>query len=127
MLKAVPNLRVHDGKVDVDEVKKIVMADLPYAVVYTGLGRDIDERQGGRPGGRAVPVRVGFVGGTQLQALATGERVRTALSRKQVTVNGRKSGLIHLIDSDTVRPDDAYTRPGGEPLFYGADVYEVGI
>ncbi len=127
LLQSVPNLRVHDGFVEVDEEEKVVHAQLPYAVLHTGLGRDVDERQGGRPGGRAVPIRVGFVGGTPAQALAVGERVRAALSRARVTVDGRESGLINLIDSDTLRRDDTYTRPGGEPLFYGADAYEVGI
>lgn len=127
LLEAVPNLNVHDGYVSADKTTKVISVPLPYVVYYSSLGYDVDERQGGRPGGRAVPFRLGFVGATPEQTRAAGEKVRAALSRKRVTVDGKESGLIRLIDSDTVRRDDDYTRDGGLPLFYGADQYEVGI
>ncbi len=126
-LEAVPNLNVYDGFVEVDETEKIVRVTLPYVVLRSGLGRDIDERQGGKPGGTAVPFQVEYVGETPEQTREAGRRARAVLSRKRVSVSGRQSGLMHIVDTDQVRREDVYTRPGGEPLFRGVDQYEVGI
>lgn len=127
LLKAVPYLNVHDGDVETDEAEKVVMVPLPYVVFYSGLGYDIDERLGGRPGGRAVSFRVSYVGDSREQARAAGAKARAALSRKRVTVDGKPSGLIQHRDSDEIIPDPTYNRPGGGPLFRGVDVFEIGV
>jgi len=127
LLRAVTNLNVYDGYVDVDETAKVIAVDLPYVVFYAGLGDDIDERpNGGRSGGTAIPFQTTYVGGTREQARWTGVKARAALSRKRITINGKESGLIRLEAAATIRRDDDYTRPGGGPLFFGVDQYEVG-
>lgn len=127
LLEAVPNLNVYDGHVTADETAKEISVPLPFVVYYSSLGYDVDERLGGRAGGRVTQFQVTYVGSTREQAQWAGEKARAALSRKRVTVSGTESSLIMLRDSATVRRDDDYTRPGGDPLFYGVDQYEVAL
>lgn len=127
LLDAVPNLNVHDGSVDVDETEKVILVDLPYVVLSTGLGEDADERTGGRPGLRAVPFGISYVGETREQARWAGERARAAVSRRRITVDGRESGLIVLLESSEIYPDANYKGSGGEKLFSGRDKYVVGL
>jgi len=123
---ALPATDVHDGYVDADEAAKVIAVHLPYVVFYAGLGDDIDERLGGRNGGTVTDFQTTYVGSTREQARWAREKARTALSRKRVTVDGRESGLIKRVASSVIRRDDDFTRPGGGPLFYGVDQYEVG-
>jgi len=125
LLRTDPVLNVHDGYVDTDESQKVISVPLPYAVFFSGLGDDIDERLGGRVGGSAIPFQTTYVGGTREQARWAGQKARDAISRKRVTVGGRESGLIRLDASQKIVREDTYTRPGGGPLFYGVDQWEV--
>lgn len=126
LLRTDPVLNVHDGYVDADETQKIITVPLPYVVFFSGLGDDIDERLGGRVGGSAIPFQTTYVGGTPEQARWAGQKARAAVSRKRVVLSGRESGLIRLVVSSLIRREDTYTRPGGGPLFFGVDQYEVG-
>jgi hypothetical protein len=123
MLRAVPNLNVHDGFVDVDETAKVISVPLPYIVFYSTPGYDNDERYAGVVGGRVVEFQLTGVGESREQAKAALEKARTALSRERLGRNRiRRSD-----DNMAVRRDDDYTRPGGGPLFYGVDRYAVAV
>lgn len=127
LLEAVPHLSVYDGIVPVDTAVKVVQVPLPYVVFSSGLGEDADERLGGRPGLRVTPFSVFYAGKSPEQARWAGDRARTAVSRKRITIAGRESGLIILRESSDMRRDDDYTGPGGEPLFYATDKYIVAV
>ena len=121
LLEAVPNLNVHDGYVDADETEKVISVPLPYVVFYSTPGYDNNERQCGGVGGRVVEFQITGVGGTREQAKWALDQARTALSRKRL--NG--SLIRRFDDNQFVRRDDDYTRPSGDPLFYGVDRYGV--
>lgn len=118
---------VYDGSVEVDKAAKVISVPLPYIAYFSSLGYDHDERLGGRVGGRVKQFQLTGVGQTREQAGWVLERGREALSRKRPMVNSQPAGLILLRDSMQVRRDDEYTRPGGKPLFYGVEQYEVAI
>jgi hypothetical protein len=123
LLEAVPNLNVHDGYVDVDETAMVISVPLPYVVFYSTPGYDRDDRQDGRVNGRVVEFQVTGVGGTREQAKWALDKARGALSRQRLG-----DALIRRSDDNQyVRRDDDYTRPGGEPLFYGVDRYGVAV
>ncbi len=123
LLRAVANLNVHDGYVDVDETQKVISVPLPYVVFWSTPGYDNDARQDGRVAGRVVDFQITGVGGTREQAKWVLDKARGALSRKRL--NG--SLIIRDDDNQFVRRDDDYTRPGGGPLFYGVDKYAVAV
>lgn len=123
LLRAVANLNVHDGYVDVDETQKVISVPLPYVVFWSTPGYDNDARQDGRVAGRVVDFQITGVGGTREQAKWVLDQARGALSRKRL--NG--SLIIRDDDNQFVRRDDDYTRPGGGPLFYGVDKYAVAV
>lgn len=121
MLRAVPNLNVHDGFVETDEDEKVIAVPLPYVVFYSSPGYDNDERQSGAVGGRVLEFQLTGVGGTREQAKWALDRARLSLSRKRLNGN-----LIRRDDSnDPIRRHDDYTRPGGAPIFYGIERYAV--
>lgn len=112
---------VYDGQVEVDETEKVIAVPLPYLIFWSSPGYDRDERQSGQVGGRVKEFRLTGVGETREQAQWILDRAREALSRKRL---GRS--LIRRGDSNAeIRRADDYTRPGGGPLFYGADEYAV--
>ena len=124
LLEVVPNLNVHDGEVDTDEEAKVIVADLPYAVVYFGPGfPNPNERLCASRPPAVVTFTVGNVGERVQQTLWVVDKTRGALERV------RWSGsLIRLVDSDPApRRDDTYTRPGGGSLFYVGDRYEMAL
>jgi hypothetical protein len=127
LLNAVQNLNVHDGWVDVDEAAKVVRVELPYVVFTAGLGQDADERMGGRPGLRALPFSISYVGESREQARWAAAKSREALSRHRLVVDGRESGLMTLLESSEIYPDPDYTGLGGQRLFSGRDKYVVGV
>lgn len=126
LLAGDPALRVHDGSVDADETTKVISVPLPYVVFFSADDDESDERFSGNVAAGEVQFQVNYVGDSREQAKRAGKRARACLSRKRITVNGKRSGLIHLDDSMIVRRDDVFTRPGGGPLFYGVDLYSVG-
>lgn len=124
LLSAVPSLNVHDGAVDADEAAKVITVPLPYAIVFFGAGYPNPNERLGAPRPKAVVTfTVGNVGGTVQQALWVAEKTRAALDRVRVL-----GGLVRLVDSEReARRDDTYSRPGGDPLFYLGDRYEVAL
>lgn len=123
LLRAVPNLNVHDGFVPADETDKVISVPLPYVVFYSTTGYDNDARQCGDVAGRVVEFQLTGVGGDRQQAKAALEKARGALSRKRLD----GSLIRHSDDNQPVRRDDDYTRPGNKPLFYGVDRYAVAV
>lgn len=118
--QAVPNA-VYDGQVEVDETAKVIAAPLPYVVFWGSPGYDRNERLSGQVGGRVKECRLTGVGETREQAQWILDRARDALSRKRLG-----GSLIRRTDSNgEIRRADDYTRPGGEPLYYGSDEYAV--
>lgn len=123
LLEAVDSLNVYDGFVNTDASVKVISVPLPYVVFYSSPGFDINERQNGGVGGRAVEFQITGVGGTREQAKWALDKARTALSR--VRLDG---ALIRRSDDNQpVRRDDEFTRTGGGPLFYGVDRYTVAV
>lgn len=114
---------VFDGYVDADETAKVISVPLPYVVFYSTPGYDNDERQSGEVAGRVVQFQITGVGMDRNQAKWVLEKARDALSRKRLNDNL----IIRDPENLHVRRDDTYTRPGGEPLFYGVDRYAVAI
>lgn len=124
-----PGLNVHDGHVtDSDGVAKTISAPLPYVVFY---GASDDDSPGdslaGTSGARLTGFQLTFVGETREQAMLAGERALAALNRKMVTFAAGARFVRRTDDSLAVRRDDTWTRPGGQPLFFGADRYTVTI
>jgi hypothetical protein len=120
LLEAVPNLNVHDGSVDVDETAKVIATPTPYVVFYGSPGRDNSSRFDGKAGGRVVEFQLSGVGVSREQVEGVLNKARAAINRTRL--NG---SLIKLAVSSMIRRDDDYTTPGNEPLFYGADQYDV--
>lgn len=114
---------VFEGNPQADEEAKIIAVPLPYLVYVTTPGYDRDARQCGDVGGRVLEFQVSAIGDTQWQAKWALDKARELLSRKRL---GR-SLIQRSPDNLRVRKDDDYTRPGGEPLFYGVDRYSVAI
>lgn len=118
----VPNA-VYDGYVDVDETAKVINVPLPYLVFYSTPGYDNDERFCGDVGGRVVEFTITGVGQDRNQAKWVLDQARTMLNRKRLNGNLiKRSG-----DNQAVRREDTFTRPDGEPLFYGIDQYGVAV
>ena len=114
---------VYDGYVKADESAKVISVALPYLVFYSGTGRDNDARQSGQVAGRVKGFRIIGVAATPEQAEWVLDRGRDMLSRKRL--NGNL--IIRTDGTDEARRDDDYTRPGGDPLFYGVDLYAVAV
>lgn len=123
LLNAVPNLNVYDGYVDVDPTSKVIDVPLPYVVFYSTPGYDNDERLCGGVAGRVVEFQITGIGGTREQAKWALDQARAALSRQRLAT----SLIQRLDDNAPVRREDAFTRPGGLPLFYGVDKYAVAV
>lgn len=124
-----PPLTVHDGNVeDSNPNDKVITADLPYVVFYGGSDDDsLGDSLAGTSGSYLTEFRLNFVGSTREQAKLAGERAAAAINRKFLTF-GRGPRFVRRTDnSQDVRRDDTWTRPGGKPLFYGSDQYAVGI
>lgn len=116
----VPN-SVFDGYVDADQTSKVITVPLPYLVFYSTPGYDRDERLSGQVAGRVLQFQIIGVGDHRDQAKWVLDQARTRLSRKRLNGN-----LIVRDDTNQpVRREDTYTRPGGEPLFYGIERYAV--
>lgn len=120
--------RVHDGKVPVaDSDAKVVTAALPYIAYFSNLGDDANRRLSGSNGRRSVFFQVTYVGEDRNQAKAAGERARAVLADRRLPIEGRRSWLCRLDESQRIRRDDDAARPDGSPLFYGVDTYAVSI
>lgn len=122
--------RVHDGVVPVDASNpKIVIATLPYVVWFSNLGVDESEDLATTLTKRTVTGQTTYAGGTREQAKWAGQRARDALAFQalEVEVDGQTLTLMVMPtdDSQQVRRDDTNTRPGGEPLLYGVDRYDI--
>lgn len=122
LLRAVPNLRVHDGQVEADDDAKVISTPMPYIVFWSNAPRDLSDRFCGIVAAEATDFRITGVGETRESAKWALDRAHRALSRKRLD-----RYLIRRYDnSEPVRRDDEYTRPGGEPIFYGSAQYGVG-
>ncbi|MGH1563034.1 hypothetical protein [Mumia sp. DW29H23] len=120
---------VWDGEVKVDEAEKVILADLPYAVVYVGAGDpNPNERLCAGPRPAVVPFTVGNVGESVEQVLWVVEQTRARLDGVTLATVGPKAGPLTLLDADVApRADDTYTRPGGGRIFYLGDRYEISL
>lgn len=125
-----PGLNVHDGHVTAsDPTSKVISADLPYVVFYA-MPDDATpgDTLAGTSTSHLTQFQLTFVGETREQAMLAGERARTPLDRKRVTFpSGARFVRCRSEESQFVRRDDTWTRPGGEPLFFGVDRYAVLI
>lgn len=129
VLRAVPNLRVHDGDVpDSDPDSKVIRATLPYVVFHGGSDSDEPgDTLAGTSGAYLTDFRLTFVGETREQAKLVGERAKAVINRQFLTFSRGPRFVRRVDNSQDVRRDDTWTRPGGAPLFYGSDQYAVGI
>lgn len=114
---------VYRGKVDVDEDAKEIGVPLPYLVYWTTPGYDNDARFDGRANGRVLEFQLTSVGVSPEQAKALLDKARALINRKRIG----KSLCKRDVDNQPIRREDAYTRPGGAPLFYGVDRYSLPI
>jgi hypothetical protein len=120
---------VNDVFVDADNSGNTVEYPLPYLIYTSSIGSDTHApRLSGDYGLRSVFFSIMYVGEDRNQAKWAGEKVRAALRRARLSGTGiRKSGLIHLDESQRVRRDDDAIREDGTPLFYGVDLYSVTV
>lgn len=122
LLRAVPNLRVHDGDVTgADWDEKVIAAPLPYAIFFTTPGAPVTPRLSGR-NARTQTFTINSVGSTREQAVFIGDRTEAALQGVRI-LNGRRIGRTD--DQPFVRRDDEWTRPGGAPLFTDSRRYSI--
>lgn len=127
-------LDVNEAYVDTENeaapgTQVVVKYDLPYLVYYSNLGDDHfeDARLDGRARRRSIFFSITYVGETDEQAKAAGEKARKALSGKRITVDGKPSWLITCEVSQRVRRDDDAVTVDGTPLYYGVDEYATSI
>lgn len=121
-----PTLNVHDGQVtDSDEVEHTISAPLPYVVFLGSPGTDMADSLDGKSGALLNEFQITFVGEDRWSAQRAGERARAVLNRKFLEFSRGKRLVRRADKSLLVRPDPVWTRPGGGPLFYGADTYTV--
>jgi hypothetical protein len=115
-------LNVWDGDVgDSDPTDMIITAELPYVVFYStpGYPNEASRRVGGVVRGRAVEFQINGAGETREQAKWALERAEELLDGAVIDVGGRKRRIRRTDDNLFVRKDPTWTRPGGEPLFFG--------
>jgi hypothetical protein len=129
LLRSPGNLNVHVGSVaDSDDDLKTVSAPLPYVLYSSTLPFGPNLRLGGvRPG--ATTFSTSYVHSTLEGCKAVALAVRGLLDGASVTVVG-KPCRIRLSADDlrggvTVGRDQVWTRPGGLPLFYALDRWNV--
>lgn len=122
---------IHDGLVAVDNETKVVSYELPYSTFYSSLGDEPESEENQRLDGRrrrtSIFWSVTYVGADRRQAKWAGKKIRDAWSGRRVVVDGARSWLIQVEESQRVRRDDDAIRPDGSPLFYGVDNYSVSI
>ena len=122
------NVNVMDGFViPVGVGTKVVDYPVPYAVYYSNTGDRDNPRLTGRGRRDDVFFSITYVGLNREQAKWCGEKVRAALVGKRLTISGRKTWLVRVVESQRVRRDDDAVRPDGAPLFYGVDNYSVAV
>jgi hypothetical protein len=114
---------IYWGYLNVDETAKVIAAPMPYLVFNSSPGYDRDERYSGSVNGRVLEFQLTGVAETERQAKWILDQARNLLNRKRL--NGAL--IRRLDDNQNVRRDDDYTRPGGEPIFYGVDRYAVAV
>ena len=120
---------VNDSFVDSDNSTNIVTYPTPYFVYESSVGDDDNDnvaRMSG-PGDKLSHFfSLAYIGTTPEQARAAGKKARVALRRHRLTGTGiRKSGFVHLDESQRVRRDDDAIREDGTPLYRGVDLYSV--
>lgn len=124
-----PGVNVHDSDVkDSDPTDNIITATLPYVVFYaTGDDATPGDSMAGTSGAYMTEFQITYVGDSREQAKRAGERARAALDRKRIAFAAGSRFVRRTDDNQYVRRDDTWTRPGGEPLFFGVDRYAVLI
>lgn len=126
LLRAVAGLNVHDGYVtDSDENEHTISAPLPYVVLYSMSPVPEGESRSlvGSAGADELEWQISGVGSTREQAKWALAKARAALADKRLTALPQKPVVRQTDDRFMVRRDDTWTRPGGGPLFFGADRY----
>lgn len=133
-LESVPGLNVFDGLVPVEQVQTvggrevaIVSVPLPYVVYYSSIGDDHEPRLSGRETRRSVFFTLRYMGGSAEQAKWAGERARAALIDSRLDVDGHRSWLPRVQESQRIWRDDEVAFTGGLPIFYGVDEFAVSI
>lgn len=121
------NLRVHVGSVeDSDDQEKTISAPLPYVLYGSTLGVGQSQRLGGYKG-RVVPFTTTYTHDSLDGCKAIGLSVRDYLASSVVLIAGQRR-RIHLDDPRSpvyVQKDPTWTRPGGLPLFFAVDRWNV--
>ena len=98
---------------------------LPYAIYYSSIGDDHNPRLSGRRMRRSVFFGYTYVGKTQEQAKAAGERLHDALEGVRFVIPGHRSWQVQCLESQRVRKDDTAIHRDGSPLFYGVENYDL--
>lgn len=125
-------LNVHEGEpVAHKDPLHPVEVDLPfpYVTYHSAIGDDDNPRLSARAMRRSVPFYLMYVGITEEQAKAAGQRARELLQRWRPPTSAaiRQAWPCKLEESQRVRRDDAAVQVGGGALYYGVDAYAVSI
>ena len=104
----------------------VIELDTPFAVYGSSVGTDSNPRLSGDHARRSKLFTFMYVGDTREQAIATGEDLAAAFRRRRLVVEGHKTWLVTLQESQRVWRDNEAVRRNGDPLFYGVDIYAVG-
>ena len=114
---------VYRSRPAVDTAAKTIIVPLPYLVYSGSMGYDRDERYSGSVGGKVQPFRLTGVGQSE-------DQVKWILGKAEEVLNRRRlngSLIKRTLDDQPIRPDDDYTRPGGEPIYYAVQSYNVAV
>jgi hypothetical protein len=99
----------------------------PFAVYRSAVGDDDNPRLAGRKLRRSVPFWLTYIGEEEEQAKLAGETIRKVIQGRRIAVEGHRSWLIDLQESQRIWRDDEAVNPGGMPLYYGVDAYAMSI
>lgn len=119
-------LNVYDGYAPANEADKVVSIDLPYVVVHRTPDFPSDATYD--QGTIASTTHWSIVG-----VGATPEQVKAALARADDRLgefitegpNEPRFSVTREPEPPPIRREDTYTRPGGQPLFYGSVRYSA--
>lgn len=104
----------------------VIVLDTPFAVFGSSLGTDSNRRLSGEHARRSTMFTFMYIGDTREQAEACGQDLRDLLQDQRLDVQGHKSWLVTLQESQRIWRDNEAVRRNGDPLFYGVDIYAVG-
>ena len=104
----------------------VIELDTPFAVYGSSLGLDSNRRLSGEHARRSTMFTFMYIGDTREQAKACGQDLRDLFQDQRLDLQGHRSWLVTLQESQRIWRDNEAVRRNGDPLFYGVDIYAVG-